>query len=356
VEISEELQVVKGPDGSLQTTGTILATSTVTDGAVPAPATQAPAAPAPASSAPASSAAASGKAFVQNAAEVSPAKSTPAAPTSTSATFVPPMSTAAKPTTAAAAPSSSPSSAPSTGNKKGFLYNDLSDLTSFLATGAASSFSWISGWDSVTQSGLSFTGEQVPQILGMRGAPANDASSFATNAPIALAKGTTHLMGFNEPDMDLADGGSALTVSQAQDGWRTTIGLFAGKAKLISPSVTNTNGIFGTDPTKGLGWLKSFLADEGINSQVDIIGCHWESGLASIPDAVSDLVNQVKAAAQLAGNRKVWLTEFRYMGGDEATFISQAFPALDKIDSLERYAYNMAEGRLATLGKDAASA
>jgi len=196
----------------------------------------------------------------------------------------------------------------------------------------------------------------VPQFFGLRGAPANDVTAFTSNAPKALAAGATHLLGFNEPDMDLNDGGSAIDVQTAQKGWKDSMSQFAGKAKLVSPSVTNTNGPYGTDPTKGLGWLSSFLSDSTINSQVDIIGFHWESTLTDVDAAIKDLLSQVTAAVKIAGSRKVWLTEFRYLGGDEATFIKKAFPQLDKAEGLERYAYNMAEGRLASLGSIAASA
>jgi len=337
VEISEDVEVVKAADGSLQTTGTILSTETVTNGGQ-APATSAAAVSSPAAvvaekeavKAPVTSAAATTSAYV--------------APTTTAK----PATSAAATSSSKAAASTTASSSSSTG-KKGLLYDyyaDKSTITSFFTgdSSAGSAYTWSTSWcaNSVTFPS-SMNVEQVPQLWGLRtvaSAGTDDVGSFDTAAATSTA---THYMGFNEPDQ-CGGGGSCISVADAQTGWATFASKYHGKKTLVSPSVTNGSG------SKGLPWLSEFLAGSGIDSTVDVIGIHWYGGSDNdVNGACTNLLSQVAAAKVIAGSRDVWLTEFQYQGTDVQGFLKTCAPQLDGKDGPARYAYNLAGGLISTV-------
>jgi hypothetical protein len=84
------------------------------------------------------------------------------------------------------------------------------------------------------------------------GTASDHTNGWTTNANAAIAAGATHILGFNEPDLNSQ---SNLTPSAAAAAWKTYIQGYAGKAKLVTPAITN-----GAPPSMGTGWLDSFMS------------------------------------------------------------------------------------------------
>ncbi|TVY86431.1 hypothetical protein LAWI1_G008889, partial [Lachnellula willkommii] len=309
-EISEDVEVVKNPDGSLQTTGTILSTVTVTDGGQ-APATSAAAA--------VSSPAVYAEKQEAKASVTTPTTSAYVAPTSayvapttaataTSAAAV--YSSIAESSTAVSSTAASSTASSSSGNKKGLLYEygtDNDAITAFFQgdSSAGSAYSWSASWCADTVSfPSSMNIEQVPQLWGLRTVANGGKTEDVKNFDTAVASSTaTHYMGFNEPD-ECGGGGSCISVTDAQSGWKTFASKYHGKKTLVSPSVTNAN-VTGSTP-KGLPWLSDFLLDSDVDGTVDVIGTHWYGGSDNnIQGACSNLLSQIDAAKAVAGNRNI---------------------------------------------------
>jgi len=328
VEVSEEVTVVQGPDGKL-TTGQAVAVKTVTNGAAP-PVQQAPASVAP----PASSA----TVFQQ---ENKAAKSSPppAAKPTTTAVAQPAPTTLATSAKTSAAPSSVPSSTTPTtsgGGKRGLAYNDVSLLADFPSNGK---ISWAYNWASGTKGNMPKGVEYVPMLWGNT---AEFTKGWKAAADSALASGSTHLLGFNEPDHPVPQ--ANIDWKTAQGDWKTYMNQYVGKAKLGSPAVTN--GVTGSDGhIWGLDWLNKFMSDGEVAKTVDFIAVHWYGGpQASVAESLADLQQHMRDSNKAANGRPVWLTEFQYLGpGDAADFVSKAVQWMDEPAQsyIERYSYFM---------------
>ncbi|KAI4134236.1 MAG: hypothetical protein LQ347_001688 [Umbilicaria vellea] len=157
-------------------------------------------------------------------------------------------------------------------------------------------------------------------------------------ASSAVSSGSGYLLGFNEPDMSLNYGGSALSPADAVTGWNANMQQFAGGAtKLGSPGVTNAPA------PQGLAWLQTFV-QQCSGCQIDFLNIHWYCGSGdSVASAVADFKDHVGKAIGQANGKPVWITEFRYIGsGSETDFINQVLPWLDATDGIGRYSYFMA--------------
>jgi hypothetical protein len=80
-----------------------------------------------------------------------------------------------------------------------------------------------------------------------QGTDPNHLNGWEAAANAAIAAGATHLLGFNEPDIASQ---SNLSPQAAAAAWKTYMQPFAGKAKLVSPAITN-----GPPPSMGTGWM-----------------------------------------------------------------------------------------------------
>ena len=102
---------------------------------------------------------------------------------------------------------------------------------------------------------------------------------------------------FNEPDL----GSQAnLSPAAAAAAWKQYMEPFHGKAKLVSPAVTN-----GAPPAMGTGWLDSFLAA--------CTGCHIDAIAIHIYDSATNTAyfqNYISGVASKYG-KPVWVTEVR---------------------------------------------
>jgi hypothetical protein len=270
-------------------------------------------------------------------------------PTTSSSTAVPTtLSTAAKPSTtsttpAAAKPSSTstyvaaatsgPSTASST-NKRGLAFNDASILSSFLS--GSSKVSWAYNWGQTTATLPSKTLEYVPMLWNIS---STMTSGWSAAASSAIASGSTHLLGFNEPDLaSQAD----ISYTAAATGYQQYMQPFAGKAKLGAPAVTN-----GGSPA-GLTYLGNFLT-ACTGCTIDFVPIHWYDSATNI-DYFKSYVAQAYAAG---GNRPIWITEFGASGStdEQNTFLETVMPWLDSLEYVERYAYFMAsDGILLSAG------
>lgn len=162
---------------------------------------------------------------------------------------------------------------------------------------------------------------------------------WKSNADTAIAAGSTHLLGFNEPDLTEQ---ANLTPEQAAEAWHEYMEPYAGKAKLGSPAVCNGGG------TVGLNWLGRFL-ETCSGCTIDFIAIHWY-GLAS-EAGVGYFKEHVGKAVAAAQGRPVWITEFKPDGSPEeqVTWLDQVLPWLDdeSQSGVQRYAYFQVDDILA---------
>ncbi|KAK2054277.1 hypothetical protein LY76DRAFT_552494 [Colletotrichum caudatum] len=220
-------------------------------------------------------------------------------------------------------------SSPSTGGKRGVAYNDPTKVNAFF-NGACPECSWVYNWDS-SNNGLSVSGaEYVPMLWG----PIDTHTArWTQNADAAIAKGSSHILSFNECDMPSQcnlDAGSAAAAHVKY------INPYSGKVKIGAPAITNSN-IAG----QGLDWLKAWVsACDGAGCAYDFCVTHWYSPA----DAASTLFDHLKSVHDICRGKPVWLTEFAPFGGSDqiSSFVQTNIPKLDSLEFLDRYSYFMA--------------
>ncbi|KAH7366863.1 glycosyl hydrolase catalytic core-domain-containing protein [Plectosphaerella cucumerina] len=234
--------------------------------------------------------------------------------------------------------SSSGGSTTTSGSKRGLAFNKA-ELTS--AFTSSDKISWAWNWDS-SANGLDSNVEYVPTLWGpidMHTARWNE------NAEAAIAKGSTHLMSFNECDIASQ---CNLPASAAADAHVQYLNPFGDKAKIGAPSVSNSN-IGG----QGLDWLRDWVsACETKGCKYDFCNVHWYSPL----NAAETLYSHIKEASKICGGKPIWLTEFAPLGdsGAEASpsessswLSGGVLSELDNLAELERYSFFMvADGKL----------
>lgn len=218
---------------------------------------------------------------------------------------------------------------------RGLVYNTAA-LTDLFSSNA---ISWAYNWDSQPGGSISPNLNFVPQLWGP--IPVHT-DHWTDNADKALAGGSTHILGFNEPDLPAQ---ANLSPEAAVEAWITYLEPYAGKAKLGSPAVCN-----GNDANMGLNWLSSFLGACGDRCTVDFVAIHWY-GLAS--DAgVADFKDHVAKTKAACGGREIWITEFAPSGSpdEQADFLSQILPWLDNTSEsgVARYAFYQVDNILAS--------
>jgi hypothetical protein len=113
------------------------------------------------------------------------------------------------------------------------------------------------------------------------------------NAQNAINRGSSYILGFNEPDICSSDS-SCLSPKQAADAWRKYIQPFADQAWLGSPAIT----------AGGKEWLKSFL-EECSDCYIDFITVHWYDNQW----AWGWFETYMKSIKDVIGDRNIWVTE-----------------------------------------------
>jgi len=229
-------------------------------------------------------------------------------------------------TTPAPAPATTTPAAAAIG-KKGVPYNTASLVSAF-----GDNIAWAYNWDS-SPDGLSGPLNYVPMLW-------SDTDGFTkqwkSNADAAIAAGSTHLLSFNEPDLAAQ---SNLAFGDAASSYITYMQPYAGKAKLVSPAVTNGGG------SMGLTYLENFMSScKDLGCTVDTVAIHWYGDANNLGDLKTHVTQAHASANKDGGNRPIWLTEFGASGSDAdvATFLSSAVEWLESQSFVERYAYFMA--------------
>ena len=271
---------------------------------VPAPAapTQAPAPP-----------------VVEAPAPEAPKKAAPAPPVVEA-----PAPAAPKPETNAAVFVEQPKGTAPHGGKRGLAYNDA-NLVQQLLAGTTGRASWAYNWGS-TPGDLPAGVEYVPMVWGVQPQHTNNWVEMANKA---LASGSTHLLGFNEPDHWEQAKVDPATCASA---YKQHMQPFAGKAKLGAPAVTNGEAA----KNMGLTYLKQFM-DACADCTIDFVPIHWYDSASNF----EYFKKHIQDAKAVAGGRPLWLTEFGAAGSDaeQGAFLEQALPWLESQDYVERYAY-----------------
>lgn len=175
--------------------------------------------------------------------------SAPAAPSSAAAAPSYPAGSSVAAVSSAAAPSySAPAGgAPGGGaagtlGKRGLAYNDANLAN---ALGGSKAGGWAYNWLS-DSFGLDSSIPYIPMLWG----PSSDfTGTWQANAQKGIAAGAQYLFSFNEADMATQ---SNLTPEAAAAAWKQYMEPFAGQAKLVAPSVTNSQ-----DANGGLNWLST---------------------------------------------------------------------------------------------------
>ena len=238
------------------------------------------------------------------------------------------------------APASPPTSS---GGKRGLAYNpggpslDLFD--------SSSTINWAYDWDS-TPGELPSKFQFVPLLFS-----GESIHTGQWNDNVEKATGPTkYLMSFNEPDMTIAVGGSAMDVATAVQAFNTYMKPYAGRYKLGSPAVSNGQGINpDTHQPQGLDWLKPFL-QQCSACQISFAPVHWygcQNG-CSVQEDINSFKSTVQSAMSVT-NLPVWVTEFQCLG-DAETFLDEVLPWLDGQPGVERYSYFMVRDGILTNG------
>lgn len=205
--------------------------------------------------------------------------------------------------------------------------------------------SWFYSWNPMAPDGVPPGIEFIPMIYRYGGKNAQP-SSVLEAAAAAKKRGTTELLGFNEPEKK--EQGN-MTLDEALDAWPL---LMETGLRLGSPSCVH--------PDKE--WMIAFM--DGVKQRglrVDYVCVHSYGG----PNADS-LVKRLEKVHQMFGERPIWITEFAV--GDWAAkkvednkhkpetvlrFMEQVLPKLDKLDFVERYAWFPAKPNNGPLGTSA---
>ncbi|KAJ5982429.1 hypothetical protein N7451_012529 [Penicillium sp. IBT 35674x] len=216
----------------------------------------------------------------------------------------------------------------STSSKRGAAYNDAKFVSALSIDPGI--ISWAYNWGSTSNGDIPSGEEYVPMLWG-----SVDVDSWAAAVKTALADGSTHLMGFNEPD---SSSQADMSYSNAATYYKQHLTIYADHAKLISPAVTSS-----TTTGKGLSWLSSFLS-ECTDCKISAVAVHWYG------NTLAELKSFVTEASEMAsdyGISEIWLTEFG-LNNDEsgitdlsvaAHFVEEAITWLDTNAAITRYAY-----------------
>lgn len=240
--------------------------------------------------------------------------------------------TTSKSTTAAAAASS----AATTTNKKGLGYNTASFTTAF-----GSSIGWVYNWGQDADGTLYPGVEYVPMLWG-----SGSESTWIAAATQAIEEGATALLAYNEPDYSAQ---ANLTPARAASGWKTYMEPFYGKAKLISPAITNSAGKPGSsslacdDPpaadhdliSTGIGspWMDQFLGNCS-SCHIDAIAMHWYDSATN-----TGYINAYFDDAATRWGKKIWVTEYAGSGtvAQQQTFLEYANAYFEDTAAIEKY-------------------
>jgi hypothetical protein len=230
-------------------------------------------------------------------------------------------------TTSALGPMNSSSNTVNGSSKRGLSYNDATLTQAFAGKGIG----WAYNWGVAPDGSIVEGAEYVPMLWGL-----NSLDDWASAVGSAVASGSKHVLGFNEPDLSTQ---SDIDPQTAANSHIQHMNPLAGQVSIGSPAVTNGAG---TSPSMGIDWLNEFFRACAGQCVLNFIAFHWYSEVGQMDDFKQHVQNVIGNATH-NGVDKVWLTEFAATGSDSdvANFITEATAFLDPLDSVERYAYFM---------------
>lgn len=252
------------------------------------------------------------------------ASSTPVAAVVAPSSVVAPVADAPVTSAKATATAAATSSGSTVGGKRGIAYNSPS-----LAKLLIGKSQWAYNWGSVN-GGLASGVEYLPMLWS---AGSEKTTTWVKDATAGIAAGATALLGFNEPDHTEQANMSPQAAATAYKTYITDN--FAGKAKLISPAVTNGGG------SMGLTWLSSFMS-LCTDCKIDAVAIHWYDSSSNVAYFKQHILD-----AHTQSGLPVYLTEFGTTDGNDQAFLAAVLPWLDAQDYVQKYAYFMAsDGKL----------
>lgn len=147
-------------------------------------------------------------------------------------------------------------------------------------------------------------------------------STWGVNVEAAIASGTKHILGFNEPDLSSQ---ANILPADAAAGWMEYMQPYAGKIKLGGPAIS----------CAGLTWLQEFYGN-CTSCHIDFQPVHWYDYAWNI-----GWFNSYIADAYAIANRSIWVTEFQGWGNDteQIAFIRDRGAWMDETDWIGGYAY-----------------
>lgn len=217
-----------------------------------------------------------------------------------------------------------------TSTKRGAAYNDAT-LVSAL-TDSSSVISWAYNWGSTINGDIPSGVEYVPMLWG---SSSTYTDYWTAAVKTALADGSTHLMGFNEPD---SSSQSDISYSDAATYYKEYLTIYSSEATLVSPAVTSS-----TSDGEGLSWMTSFLS-ECTDCEISVLAVHWYGGDIA---ELKTFVNEAITVAEEYSISEVWVTEFG-LDTDEsgitdlataATFVQEASEWLESKSAVARYSF-----------------
>ena len=226
-------------------------------------------------------------------------------------------------------------------SKKGLVFTSATDLQPF-----ASSISWAYNYGTSSSGPVPNGIEYVP----MYRSPATTQASVQS----AINAGAQHLLGYNEPDEPVANGGTSLSPADAAARWRSSIAPFSTSVQLGSPAVISFSSTSGpTGGPSGLDWLAQFVAAGQGQLHIQFACLHWEGASGqSATDQANAFLDYIATASQRVNSIfgrtvPIWVTEFAPAPLNDpqtaATFLKAVLPALEANSAVARYSYYDAE-------------
>jgi autotransporter-associated beta strand protein len=192
---------------------------------------------------------------------------------------------------------------------------------------------WVGGVQPLVNEEWEYDYDNVAtSTLDVEYVPMRDTANWDAYSNINGKQGSTHVLGFNEPDQTNQ---ANMTVAQAIADWPN---LTQSGLRLGAPAVSSS-GVTG----QGLDWLYSFMSQaEALNYRVDFVPVHfYQCGWTA-----AQFTNYLWGVYQQTG-RPVWVTEFNYGASwcsgtpptlqQEASAIASYVSALESAPYVERY-------------------